>query len=282
MGRRPREEEEGGIYHVIQRGNNREFVFGDEVDKEYLIGQFMLLNVSGFRVYGFVIMGNHYHIVIRTVGDTLQSIMHRLNLKYSKYYNRKYTRSGHVFQGRYKAIPVRDEKYILGLLRYIHQNPVKAGVCKRTEEYTWSSDRNYREREDNNGWVDTSLVLEMLFGKREEAIKKYIEFMLEEETGDYENKAIIGDTPVNRKNEEIREKIAEGKDLDEILMATGVNEEEFKLIKGGARRRNLTGYKLKYAREALKLNYTLKAIGTNIKVSDVAILDMFKRNNLVT
>ena len=115
MGRRPREEEEGGIYHVIQRGNNREFVFEDDADKEYLIDQFMFLSGSSCTIYGFVIMGNHYHLVLRTAGETLQAIMHRLNLKYSKYYNRKYTRSGHVFQGRYKAIPVRDEKYILGL-----------------------------------------------------------------------------------------------------------------------------------------------------------------------
>ena len=73
-----------------------------------------------------------------------------------------------------------------------------------------------------------------------------------------------------------------GKSLDEILLAIGVDGEEYKLIKGGSRRRDLTGYKLKYAREALKSNYTLKFIGENIKVSDVAILNIFKRNNLVT
>ena len=69
----------------------------------------------GYRIYGYVIMGNHYHIVIRTVGEPLQSIMHYLNLKYSKYYNRKNNRSGHVFQGRYKAIPVRDDIIYTGI-----------------------------------------------------------------------------------------------------------------------------------------------------------------------
>jgi len=86
MGRRPREEEEDRIYHVIQRGNNREFVFEDDADKEYLIDQFMFLSGSSCTIYGFVILGNHYHLVLRTVGETLQAIMHRLNLKYSKYY----------------------------------------------------------------------------------------------------------------------------------------------------------------------------------------------------
>jgi len=102
MGRRPREEEEGGIYHVIQRGNNREFIFGQDEDKDYLAWQFKLLGVRGSTIYGYVIMRNHYHIVIRTIGETLQSIMHRLNLKYSKYFNSKHTRSGHVFQGATK------------------------------------------------------------------------------------------------------------------------------------------------------------------------------------
>lgn len=280
MGRKPREEEEGGIYHVIQRGNNRAFVFEEGIDKDYLIDQLMLLSKNSCKIYGFVIMGNHYHIVLRTVGETLQSIMHRFNLKYSKYYNCTQNRSGHVFQGRYKAIPIRDEKYILALLRYVHQNPVKAGVCKRVEEYRWSSDRYYRE--DKKRWLDTSLVLEMLSGDREVAVKKYKEFMAQEETGDYENKKIIGDTPAMSKGEEINMTKTETKTLDEILMATGLTEEEFKLIKNGSRRRSLTGYKLKYTREALELNYTFKAIGENIKVSDVAILDMFRRNNLVT
>ncbi|MCL5058458.1 MAG: transposase [Actinobacteria bacterium] len=276
MGRRPREEEECGIYHVIQRGNNREFVFDDNRDKKYMIGQLMLLSRRGCIVYGYVIMGNHYHLVLKTGGELLQTVMHRLNLRYSKYYNKEHERSGHVFQGRYKAIPVRDEKYILALLRYVHQNPVKAGVCKRVEEYKWSSEQYYQER--MNGWIDTDLVLGMLSADRISAIKKYNEFMSEQETADYENIKVIGGTLVNRPEKERIKKIIKRKSLDEILMATGVSEGEFNLIKNRSRRRDLTEYKLKFAIEALQMNYTIKEIGENIKVSDVAIIQMLRRN----
>jgi REP element-mobilizing transposase RayT len=281
MGRKPRLEEEGGIYHVIQRGNNREYIFNDDMDKDYLIGQFCLLcGITGCHVYGFVIMGNHYHLVLKTSTEPLQSVMHRLNLRYSKYYNREHEHTGHVFQGRYKAIPVSDERYILSLVRYLHQNPVRAGICKRVEEYRWSSDSFYRE--NNNDWVDTDLVLDILSDNRKTSVKEYIDFMSDEEGGDYESIDVIGDILESR-SAVIREGEKSGlENLDNILLATGVNEQDFNQIKNGSRKRNLTVYKRAYAEEALKLNYTMKAIGENIKVSDVAILDLLRRNNLIT
>lgn len=280
MGRRPRMEEEGGIYHVIQRGNNKEFVFGDDRDKEYLAGQFNLLVSGGCQIYGFVIMGNHYHLILRIWGEQLKSIMHRLNLRYSKYYNKKHSRTGHVFQGRYKSVPVRDERYLLSLLRYVHQNPVRAGVCRKVGEYCWSSDSHYRENKIE--WVETGLLLEMLSGDRKTAIKKYGQFMAEEETGDYKNTPSMDETPKGQATKAKSKEIVHNKSLDEILLATGVSEQEFQLIKSGSRKRTLSGYKLAYAREALKLNYSMKAIGENIKVSDVAILYKLTKDNLIT
>ena len=123
--------------------------------------------------------------------------------------------------------------------------------------------------------------MDMLSADREAAVKKYIEFMAGEETGDYENVRKIGYTSGSQPVL-IIEKTASRKSLDEILLATGAKEQEIELIKSGSRRRTLTKYKLTYAREALRLNYTLKAIGDNIKVSDVGILDMLRRHNLVT
>jgi REP element-mobilizing transposase RayT len=269
-------EEDGGIYHVIQRGNNREYIFSDDMDKDYLIGQFCLLcGITGCHVYGFVIMGNHYHLVLKTSAEPLQSVMHRLNLRYSKYYNREHKHTGHVFQGRYRAIPVSEERYILSLVRYLHQNPVRAGICKWVEEYRWSSDSFYRE--NKNDWVDTDLVLDILSENRKTSVKEYIEFMSDEESGDYESIEVIGDILESQSVLKREEQKIGLKNLDDILLATGVNEQEFNLIKNGARKRNLTMYKRAYAEEALKLNYTMKAIGENIKVSDVAILDLLRR-----
>lgn len=280
MGRKPRVEEEGVIYHIIQRGNNKEYVFEDDRDKEYLTDLFRLLGGNGCIVYGFAIMGNHYHLILRVHGESLQSAMHRLNLRYSKYFNRKNERSGHVFQGRYKAIPVWEERYLLSVLRYVHQNPVRAGICRRVEQYRWSSDGYYRENKKE--WIETGLVLEMFSAERKIAIKKYSEFMVDEETGEYENTVGNGKTPEGCASAEIEEERINRKPLDEILLATGVNEQEFQMIKSGSRKRRLTGFKLAYAREAIKSNYKMKAIGENIKVSDVAIVDMLTRYNLIT
>ncbi|MFA4884729.1 MAG: hypothetical protein WC601_02935 [Desulfotomaculaceae bacterium] len=119
-------------------------------------------------------------------------------------------------------------------------------------------------------------------GNNREYIFSDIEFMSEEENGDYENIDVIGDILESRSAVKREEKKSGLKNLDDILLATGVNEQEFSLIKNGSRKRNLTVYKLAYAEEAIKLNYTMKAIGDNIKVSDVAILDMLERHNLVT
>lgn len=280
MGRKQRLEIEGGIYHVIQRGNNKEFVFEDDKDKEYLIDLFRLLSGNGCMIYGYVIMGNHYHLILRVHGETLQSAMHRLNLRYSKYFNRRYERSGHVFQGRYMAIPVGDKRYLLSVLRYVHQNPVRAGICRRVDQYRWSSDGYYRE--NKNEWVETGLVLDMFSAERNTALKRYSEFMAEEETGDYEKTNGIGEIPEGHAIEKNDGERTDRKSLDDILLATGVSEKEFQLIKSGSRKRSLTGFKLAYVREAIKSNYTMKAIGENIKVSDVAIIDMLTRHNLVT
>ena len=120
----------GGIYHVIARGNNKEYIFKENVDKGYFIKQIKETTAGmGYKVFGFVLMDNHYHIIVQTFDKKLQDIMHQINNKHSKYFNYKYKRVGHVFQGRYKAILVQDEKYIVGLLRYVHQNPVEAHIC---------------------------------------------------------------------------------------------------------------------------------------------------------
>jgi len=159
----------------------------------------------------------------------------------------------------------------------VHQNPVKAGTCKEVEEYRWSSDWHYRKVK--NGWVETSLVFGMLSKDQKSALKKYAEFMSIEEKENFESIAVIGEKRASRTAAVRKEEAEKRKSIDEILRATGVSEEEFKLIKAGSRKRNLTEYKLKYAREAIKHNYTMKEIGANIKTSDVAIVQMLGRHN---
>lgn len=269
MGRKPRIEYAGAIIHVIQRGNNKEYIFENIEDKEFLIKE--VINMSKnvvFRIFGYVIMNNHYHIILQTMENPLQNIMHRINNKYSKYYNYKYSRSGHVFQGRYKAIHIQDENYLLSLIRYIHQNPIKAGICKLIEEYRWSSDDYYRN--NINGVIDIEVVLETISKNRDLAVKQYKEFMQKIDDNSFIGKDSVG----NEAFEMIvkaKEHVPVRKRLDEILTGTGVSMEDYELIKKGSRKRHLTGFKISYANKALKSNYTHKEIGKNINLSDAAI-----------
>ncbi len=123
MGRPWREEYKGGIYHVIARGNNKEYIFKDNIDKEYFLKEVKEIKKGlEFNIFAYVLMDNHYHFIIQVFKTPLQKLMHQINNKYSKYCNGKYNRIEHVFQGRYKAVLVQDERYLLSLIRYIHHS----------------------------------------------------------------------------------------------------------------------------------------------------------------
>jgi putative transposase len=275
MGRKPRIEYDGAIYHVIQRGNNRENIFDKESDKSNLLNDIVQKqNDLGFKLMGYIIMDNHFHILLQTFEKPLQSILHRINSKYSKYYNRKYDRKGHVFGERYKAILVQDESYLLTLLRYIHQNPVKAGICNRVEEYKWSSDYYYRNGIDKE--IDIHVILGSISKDAKIAIKQYKEFIQEIGDIDYGKENWIGEE-VFELVTATRVKAIERKRLDEILMETGTSFEEFEQIKAGSRKRNLTLYKVAYARKAHGYNHALKEIGEHIKLTDAAVFKLINK-----
>ena len=276
MGRPWREEYKGGIYHVIARGNNKEHIFKEDIDKGYFIKQLKeSIDGMNYRVFGYVLMDNHYHILIQTMDKKLQEIMHQINNKYSKYFNAKYKRVGHVFQGRYKAILVQDERYLIWVLRYIHQNPVQAGICETVSGYKWSSDVFYRR--GIKGFVNVDIVLNMLDADRNKAVKKYMELMSEREEKDYEKEKIIGDEAYQLMCLS-RKKTEERKRLDEILIETGISEEDYVLVKSGSRKRRLTQYKLEYAKAALALRYTYKEIAHNINITESSVKDLIYRN----
>ena len=275
MGRKPRIEYDEAIYHVIQRGNNREYIFDKEADKSFLLNDIIYKqNDLGFRLMGYIIMDNHFHILLQTIEKPLQSIMHRINSKYSKYYNRKFGRKGHVLGERYKAILVQDERYLLTLLRYIHQNPVKAGICNKAEEYMWSSDHYYR-----NGIckeIDISVILGCISKDKKVAIKQYKEFMQKMDDIDYSQGNWMGEEAFEFVAVP-RIKVIERKRLDEILIETGTSPEEYKQIKAGSRKRSLIQYKIAYARKAQETNYTMKDIGEHIKITNVAVFKLINR-----
>jgi len=224
-----------------------------------------------FLLLGYAIMDNHYHLMIQTYGTPLQKIMQKLNNKYSKSYNKRHNRSGHVFGERYKAILVKDDKYILSLLRYIHQNPVHAGICRSVKDYIWSSDQYYRNKVRKI--VDIDKILNMFSSNPNKALSEYIKFMDKQEPlvldkKLYEDTSIIGEED-NHLNKE-----KDIQTLDEILSEVGVSQVDFKLIKEGSRKRYLTKYKMMYARLATQEGYTFKEIGSNINLSATAANQM--------
>lgn len=141
MPRTAREKSESGIYHVMLRGINRQVIFQDDEDCEkYLQGLSECKTVSGFTLHAYCLMGNHLHLLIQEGKEPLEQVFKRIGVRYVYWYNWKYKRSGHLFQDRFKSEPVNGDAYFLTVLRYIYQNPVKAGLCKSAADYPWGSE----------------------------------------------------------------------------------------------------------------------------------------------
>lgn len=275
MSRKPRFEYPGGVYHLIQRGNNRGYIFDNYEEKEFFLN--LLKEYSQkfmFDIYGYVIMSNHYHLIIKISEAPLSDIMHRINNKFSRTFNIKYKRTGHVFENRYKGILVIDDKYLLSLLRYVHQNPVAAKICNRVKDYPWSSDGLYRNNVQD-GIVNIDFILNIFSQNREDALRAYIDFMDENKREDidvFEKVDVIGRVNTRIIDEYIKR---DTKTLEQILEEITKDEKIFKEIKQGARKRYLRTYKKEFIDAAMKLNYTMKEIGESISISDAAVFKIY-------
>lgn len=139
MARKGRAEVEGGLYHVIARGNNRRRIFNSPADYDKFLSLLAVEKVRlPFFLYAYCLMTNHVHLLIERREDTIGRIMHRVLTGYSQYYNRRYRRSGHLLQGRHKAILCQSDRYLAELVRYIHLNPVRAKMVSAPEQYPYS------------------------------------------------------------------------------------------------------------------------------------------------
>jgi len=176
MSRPIRIEYPGAVYHVISRGDDKGKIFRDVADyKKFLNVIKKAKRRYGTIVYAYALMPNHYHLLIETTRANLARLMHCVQTTYSVYYNNRHGRTGHVFQGRYKAILVDKDNYLLRLSRYIHLNPVRAMMVKRPQDYRWSSFGEYAGITDNFV-TEPKFVLESFGSSSAEAISKYAEF----------------------------------------------------------------------------------------------------------
>ena len=175
MARKPRVELEGGLYHLIARGNDRMDIFHSKEDHlKFLSILTEQKQKAPFYLYSYCLMTNHFHLLIERREEPVGKMMLRLLTGYASYYNRRYRHIGHVFQGRHKAILCQSDPYLARLVAYIHLNPVRAKMVASADEYLYSSQRAYLGLEPA-GIVDVDPVLRRFGAKKELARMRFAE-----------------------------------------------------------------------------------------------------------
>jgi REP element-mobilizing transposase RayT len=178
MARPLRVEFPGALYHVTSRGNAREPVYADDADREAFLDELVETRGRfGWRLHAYCLMGNHYHLVLGTPEANLSRGMRQLNGVYTQRFNRRHQRVGHLFQGRFKAIVVEREGYLLELCRYVVLNPVRAGIVPAPEGYRWSSYRATVGVDPAPGWLDLDWLLEHFGRPHAHARRRYADFV---------------------------------------------------------------------------------------------------------
>ena len=179
----------GAIYHITCRGNERRAIFGDDADR--LAFQKRLgtcVSTYQLHVHGYVLMDNHFHLLVESPLGNVSPAMRQFNVAYTGYYNRRHQRSGHLYQGRFKAIVVEADAYLLELSRYIHLNPIRIGrtrsmaaeeQLRSLREYRWSSLPGYLRRRDREAWVTYDRVLAYTGGETPSGRAAYARFVEE-------------------------------------------------------------------------------------------------------
>ena len=166
MARPWRIEYEGALYHVFSRGNNQQDIFVSDDDR-YLfldtIGQ--MSERFDNDIFAYVLMSNHYHLLLRTAKANLSRSMQWLGTTYTRRFNLDHLQSGHLFQGRYKSILVENDAYLMQLSYYIHNNPLRAGIVKRLIDYRWSSYPAYAYNRRHPKWLGKDLILSQIHGE---------------------------------------------------------------------------------------------------------------------
>ncbi len=162
MTRTAREFSNSGIYHVMFRGLNKQKIFLESYDRSKLLEILAeLKDKFGFEIYAYCLMSNHVHLIVKEKNlKDISDIMRRLIGKYAQWFNIKYDRSGVLMENRYKSRVVEVDEYFVHVIRYVHQNPVKAGIVENIADYPWSSYGDYLS--DKQGLTDTEFLFDMM------------------------------------------------------------------------------------------------------------------------
>lgn len=187
MARQERVKSKSGYYHIMIRGNERKEIFLHDEDKlRFIETLYERKQKERFYIHAFCLMDNHVHLMISEGTEDVAKVMKRITVSYVYYFNKKYRRVGHLFQDRFRSEVVEDDSYALTLARYIHCNPVKAGLTKTAGEYKWSSYLCYLdEKQYFNKVLDKDVIMDMFSRDKEKAKRLYVEFMSKESADEF-------------------------------------------------------------------------------------------------
>ena len=172
----------GAWYHVMNRGRRREEIFTGPQDYQLFLEVLKeAAEIFHLHVAAYCLMPNHYHLLIHTPEGNVSRCMRHVNGVYTQRFNRRYKADGQLFRGRYKALLVDADSYLLELLRYIHRNPLQAGLVENLDEYEYSSHKAYISNVAKWSWLHKDYVLSMFSAKKRQAVKAYKEFVAQEE-----------------------------------------------------------------------------------------------------
>jgi len=260
MARPLRLEFPGAIYHITSRGDRQEAIYEGDADRQQWLE--ILSRVCeryNWSIHAYCLMGNHYHILLETADGNLSKGMRQLNGVYTQYFNRQHNRVGHVYQGRYKAILVEKDSYLLELSRYVVLNPVRAGMIKNMDEWHWSSYLVTIGKLPTPDWLEVDWLLSQFSLQRNRARSRYIDFVREG----------IGLPPVW---DDLRQQIYLGSDdfIDkhQKLISRKQDLDDIPALQKRAMPKPISYYQKKYKNEKqaitqafLSGGYTLKEIG---------------------
>jgi putative transposase len=226
----------GAVYHITCRGNDRKNIFRDDLDRkamvEILVHSLMVYKV---KLFSYVLMDNHFHLLVETPLGNLSEYMRQFNITYTGHYNRRHNHIGHLYQGRYKSILVDKEAYLAVLSRYIHLNPVKVkGMLKlpieerikKLKGYPWSSLQGYLDGNKRLAFIDYGMVLSEYGGDNEKSRKKYRDLLYLELSKDTDIKErILGQSIIGRADfiEWVRKEFIDKDNIGEIPAVKAIN-----------------------------------------------------------
>jgi REP element-mobilizing transposase RayT len=262
MSKKSRNFKTGGIYHITHRGHNHQYILADDIDKAILLDKLkkILIEHSGQLLY-FVLMNNHYHILLEMQETPVDLIMHRLNTGYGRYYSLKYKTTGAVFENRYHAQEVDGLKYLHAVIQYLAMNPIRAGLNEKVTDYRWSAHLDIAQKRPV--YVSSQRLFEILGGAPEKGRLIYQD-LIQRAQKDPTKKLDPREYQFKRKINILENQLGSYiESLSECLSDPATVEQ----IQSGKRTPSIVKVRQEFSRQARAQGYTVSEIAATLRVS---------------